>query len=90
MVLCRMDTNQRNGSYAIGMTKRRAHAHGAISDRARAIWHQRGRPDESDLAIWLEAEKQVFGLSDQPQRSIQDQLRESYPPIERHRSATSL
>ncbi len=35
--------------------------HDAISQRAREIWHARGCPEGSDVAIWLEAERDLTG-----------------------------
>lgn len=34
-------------------------AHDEISQRARAIWEERGRPDGCDLEHWLDAERQL-------------------------------
>ena len=33
--------------------------HAQISDRARAIWEQAGRPSERDFDIWLQAEREL-------------------------------
>lgn len=33
--------------------------HDTISQRAREIWHARGRPDGQDVEIWLEAERDL-------------------------------
>jgi hypothetical protein len=33
--------------------------HDQISDRAKALWEQKGRPENKDLEIWLEAEAQL-------------------------------
>lgn len=33
-----------------------------ISQQARALWEGYGRPEGRDIAIWLEAERQVLGV----------------------------
>lgn len=33
-----------------------------ISQQARALWESYGRPEGRDIAIWLEAERQVLGV----------------------------
>jgi|GEM_PF-3413515 Protein of unknown function (DUF2934). len=38
--------------------------HDLISRRAREIWHELGRPQNQDLAIWLEAEAEVRAMRD--------------------------
>ena len=38
--------------------------HDTISRQAYALWERYGRPDGRDVAIWLEAERQVLGTDD--------------------------
>ena len=40
---------------------RRAPTHAEISFVARTIWERRGRPENEDSEIWLEAERQLRG-----------------------------
>ncbi len=41
-------------------------SHAAISQQASEIWEQRGRPQGQDVAIWLEAERQLQAGSPKP------------------------
>jgi hypothetical protein len=44
-----------------------------IAALAREIWEERGRPEGSDLDIWLEAERQLEGEGT-PRRGIRDDI----------------
>jgi len=37
--------------------------HAQISQRAEQLWHQKGRPEDHDDTIWLEAERQLLNES---------------------------
>jgi len=59
-----------------------------IAARAEALWRRKGRPAGRDNEIWLEAERQLFGLQHQS-ASLEDELSELFPgPADR--SPTSL
>ena len=69
-------------------------SHESVSRRAREIWLQLGSPDGQDLAIWLQAERELNGLPFEPQRSIdQEQLEkifEAFDYLNRSRGPTAL
>lgn len=86
-----MDTNEHFTVASLGFTTHTAPSHQSISDRAHAIWRKRGRPSGDDLAIWLQAERQLGTNDRKPARSIRERLRDGYSPVlGRSRSATSL
>lgn len=77
----------------------------AISDRARELWLRRGSPTGEDVAIWLEAEREILAkysgtgtsTSPQPGVKLKDKLTASDINDELqqfgdadHRSATSV
>ena len=52
-----------------------SHPHETIVQRAREIWLQLGQPDGQDLAIWLEAERE---LSERRRAVDQELLQETF------------
>jgi hypothetical protein len=40
-------------------------SHEAIAERAHEMWVEKGRPDNSDAAIWLEAEAELVETQSQ-------------------------
>jgi hypothetical protein len=71
-----------------------SHSHESISRRARELWLRLGQPDDQDLAIWLQAERELHALARDALRIIdQEQLQEafdSFDPVAGRRSPTAL
>lgn len=71
-----------------------SHSHDSISRRAKELWLQSGEPDGQDLAIWLQAERELNGRPIDPLHTIdQEQLQEcldSFGYQTRSRGPTAL
>jgi len=69
-------------------------SHESVSRRAREIWLQLGSPDGRDLAIWLQAERELNGLPSDPELCIdREQLEvilEAFDYLNRSRGPTAL
>ena len=70
------------------------HSHETISRRAREIWLRLGEPSGQDLAIWLQAERELHRAADDGIPTInQEQLQEaldSFDALAGRRGPTAL
>lgn len=60
-------------------------SHDEITQRAKSLWEERGRPEGRDTEIWLDAEKSLKQRDDQSFSSAQE--RDSTPPISVEKSS---
>lgn len=58
----------------------RVATHEAITERARELWIQHGRPENCDLDIWLEAEAELLAI---------EQKRYRHPHLQLNQAASS-
>ena len=69
-------------------------SHESVARRAREIWLRLGSPDGQDLAIWLQAERELRGATLDSQFSIdREQLEailEAFDYLNRSRGPTAL